>query len=235
MYKITTALGALATGLCIASAASASTHTFNFSGLNGIGSSYTTSVGGIGLTVTAGSFISGYSGGSPYRLYDDDGDRVWGSTVLGSNSYDTAARLTADSPDGLGVRNSGGDGSDTTDGSGWDDYIILTFDQDVQLESARFGNFNGGYPGYDDFRLVYDVTGDDNIGAGDFVTTDQDDNPFSAFPSIEGNVYAFLATGSNDDWRLRNLTVSTVPLPAGSLMLLTGLAGFAAMRRRKKS
>ncbi len=231
MYKITTALGVLATSFCVASAASASTHTFNFSGLNGIGSSYSTTVGDIGLTVTAGSFIGGYSGTSPYRMYDDDGNRVWGSTVRGSNSYDGGARLTADSPNGLGVRNSGGDGSDTTDGSGWDDYIILTFDQDVQLERARFGSFGSN----DDFRLVYDVTGDDNIGTGDFVTTNQDDNPFSGFPSVEGNVYAFLATGGNDDWRLRNLTVSTVPLPAGGLMLLSGLAGFAAMRRRKKS
>ncbi|MFN4128274.1 MAG: choice-of-anchor C family protein [Paracoccaceae bacterium] len=34
---------------------------------------------------------------------------------------------------------------------------------------------------------------------------------------------------------LDNVQISAVPVPAGGLLLLTGLAGFAAMRRRKKA
>lgn len=226
-----------------ATQASAAVFTFDFSELDGTGSSYTTTVDGLTLTVTAGSFIDGFDFPSSTTRYDSDGNAVRGYVVGNSNSFDDSAYLTADSPDGLGVMNNvsysrrngrtSTDDSYTTDGSYWDDFLIFSFSADVQLDHAVFGDYDSN----DDYRLMYDLNGNGSLGYGDYVTFSRDGNPTSSFPSVMDNVFGFLATGSNDNWRIRSLSVSgdlsTVPVPAGGLLLMTGLAGFAAMRRRK--
>lgn len=44
-----------------------------------------------------------------------------------------------------------------------------------------------------------------------------------------------VGTSDNDDFLLRSVKVSAVPLPAGAPLLLAGLAGLALLRRRKKA
>ncbi len=236
MSKVSKALGVLATGALLSTAAHATTYSFDFTSLYGAGGSYQTTVDGLTLTVTAGSFVDGYQYGPTRAVRDDEDNMVHGSVIGSGNRFDRNAYVNADGANGLGVYNNVNRGRTTdntgdVDGRYWDDFLILTFDQDVQLDIARFGSFDSN----DDYRIIYDMTGDDELGYGDFVTRSGDDNPAVTFPWVHDNVFGFLATGSNDDWRLAELQVSIVPLPAGGLLLLSGLAGFAALRRRKKS
>ncbi len=236
MSKVSKALSIVAAGAFMSTAANAATFNFDFSSLYGAGGSYQTTVDGLTLTVTAGSFVDGYQYGTTRWVRDDEDNRVYGSVIGSNNSFDRNAYVNADGANGLGVYNNVRRGRTTdntgdVDGRYWDDFLILTFDQNVQLDIARFGSFDSN----DDYRMIYDMTGDAELGYGDFVTRSGDDNPQTSFPWVHDNVFGFLATGSNDDWRLAELQVSIVPLPAGGLLLLTGLAGLAAMRRRSKS
>jgi hypothetical protein len=56
--------------------------------------------------------------------------------------------------------------------------------------------------------------------------------------SGSGNWSYFIATtagGSGDGYRVKELTASVIPLPAAGWMLLAGLGGIAAMKRRRKA
>lgn len=223
---------ATAVGLSMAaSAAAAKTVDFLFTDSLGPTSSYQQTVDGLTVTITAGSFIGGFSG-SVTSVTDQGGNSVDGWALSG-NSFDNDARVDPDS-NGLGVINNfsaGTDNDDDVDGSGWDDFLILSFSQKVQVTSATFGAFGFN----DDYRLFYDLNGNGSLGNGDFLTFTKDDNPLTNFPVVVGDLIGFAATGSNDEWKLKKISVAAVPLPAAGWMLLAGIGGLAAMRRRKKS
>jgi PEP-CTERM motif-containing protein len=217
-------------------AAAAAPITFTSGGLVGNSVSASQTVDGLTLTMTAGSFVDGFNFPSSSVQQDNDGNNVSGYVVGNNNTYAADPRLNR-TGSGIGVNNQAGtDDSNTVDGSNWDDFLQLAFSKNVQMVSVEFGSFNAGFPGYDDFRIMYDLSGNGALGAGDFVTFSEDDNPFSSFPVVSDDVFGFLATGANDDWRWKSITVevSAVPLPASSLMLLAGVGGLAAMRRRQK-
>jgi hypothetical protein len=88
---------------------------------------------------------------------------------------------------------------------------------------------NGGGESYADDREAYDLTsfvglGDTSIKV-DTINASRDDNIFLAAFYVKGEA------GFNKP----PPSVDPIPLPAPMLMLLTGLAGFGVVRRRRKS
>ncbi|MEL6466733.1 MAG: VPLPA-CTERM sorting domain-containing protein [Pseudomonadota bacterium] len=161
---------------------------------------------------------------------------------------------------GAGVINSASDNSHTVDGSGWKDYIEISFSQDVMITEVNFSYFtaakvqkscswhwgwtcNNTHVDDDDFRWMYDASGDGALGAGDWISANENANPFTSFGSVTTSVFGFGAFEWNDDWKLKSVSVKfdevgdnqpqPVPLPAGGALLLGAIGGFAALRRRK--
>lgn len=228
-----------------AGAASSAPVDFYLSGSGGLADSYSFMSNGVTLTVTAGSFKDGFKGNFT-EIEDENGDTVKGYTTTG-NEYDDKAKVGRYS-NGLGVTNNAyacylffvcsTDDFHTVDGSNWDDFLTLSFSQAIQLTSASFSYFGKK----DDFRLFYDISGDGVLGDDDFITYKEDDNPFVDFPVISTSLIGIVATDKNDRWKLKSVhgnilppppPPSVIPLPAGGLLLLTGLGAFGLMRRRK--
>ncbi|PKP83963.1 MAG: hypothetical protein CVT80_10870 [Alphaproteobacteria bacterium HGW-Alphaproteobacteria-2] len=159
--------------------------------------------------------------------------------ISGSNRIFTSVSLASDPrigryDQGAGVVNSPTDNDHQVDGSGWADFILIDFGQDVTITSISFGLFGRD----DDFRWMYDSNNDNMIGVGDFLSFLQDDNPFSGFGGTTSNLFAIGAFDSDDEWKLKTVSIeytAPVPLPAGGLLLLSALGGVAALRRRRKA
>jgi hypothetical protein len=101
------------------------------------------------------------------------------------------------------------------------DLLTLTFAWAVKLVSVTFTNVNSG----DDFDFFVDgglEVADQNIQA---------ENPASL--GFDGKSFSFGADALDDNFRISEITVSSVPLPASALLLLAGLAGLGAMARRR--
>ena len=77
-------------------------------------------------------------------------------------------------------------------------------------------NVDGVGDGPNRWKVVYDASGDAVFDSITFVDTSD-------------------LTGKRDGFDIDAVAVSAVPLPAGALLLLGGLGGLAAMRRRKKA
>ena len=235
------AIAAFAVVTTAATAASAATVTFDLNGndstnFNKLDSSFDITEGGLTATFD----------GKAFRSLDVNGESV------GQLGYSENGTITdADIRDGhigryyggVGIVNSAGDGSHTVDGRGWDDFVQISFGQDILVDSISFGFFDKS----DRFRVIADKNNDDEIGVGDFLsnTVDIPGNGTFTDASLTNffgstNTFAIGAFGYHDSWKLQSITVSytemaAVPLPASGLLLLAGFGGLAAMRRRQKS
>lgn len=114
----------------------------------------------------------------------------------------------------------------------------MTFSESVSIAELIFGYYDSS----ENFRWMYDSSGDGSIGVNDFISNSTNagsDAKFSEFnpTGILSKVWAVGAFGRYDDWKFKAVTVnyepSVVPLPATGLLLAGALAGFGAMRRRK--
>tara|TARA_Y100001933_G_scaffold27806_1_gene23301 strand:- start:8450 stop:9052 length:603 start_codon:yes stop_codon:yes gene_type:complete len=107
-----------------------------------------------------------------------------------------------------------------------DEFLVFTFDQTVSLFTILFDDVDSD----DDWDLFVDT------GSGfTQVANDNTDNPFTFALGTDGNRVSIGADGRNDSFRVREITVAAVPLPAAGWLMLAGLGGIAALRRRKKA
>jgi hypothetical protein len=134
--------------------------------------------------------------------------------------------------DGLGVAGASAPGQ--IDGSGVDEFLVLTFSRPVTLTSGTFSRVNND----DDFALLVDGSPAFSGDLADLFpgTGFLNDIPFD-FTSfaLTGREFQFTAFEENDDYTLSTLTVRPVPEPSAILgSFVFGAFGVAFARRRKQ-
>ncbi|MEM9798571.1 MAG: VPLPA-CTERM sorting domain-containing protein [Pseudomonadota bacterium] len=146
---------------------------------------------------------------------------------------------------GLGIKAKNGwrdHDSHQVDGYNGDDIVVFAFSEAVRIISASFS-----YVDPNDDVTLFSVSGT-SVTAGEKGRIGVD-GPFSGgagnggdtgsytFAGLfEGETFGFGAVDAYDNWKLASVTVESiaaVPLPAAGWMLLAGLGGLAAMRRRR--
>ena len=208
-------------GLSLALATSASAITFNFaSGNSPLTASKSYTVDGLTVTVTAHSWTG--------------------------SAWDANAKVGQYNGGGLGVTNSGNDGSHTVDSSGWIDYLKFSFapvPADVNSVSIGYESNNAD----SDFRYWLNNTGALSSTGG---TAVNGNGPGSYNLALGSNTewnYLIIAAdrdnsgNRNNEFKISGLTVTTTPrvpnntVPdAGSTlaMFVLGLMGLVGLRKR---
>ncbi len=218
---------ACAAGLFAASTASAATITFETdeSGYISVGSVSGVQTGG----VPQGPFSAG---GTTFTVDADTFDWNGGNVTLNDERN---IEITQNS-EGIGIDNNNGlFGADSSeiDGSGSNDILIFSFHQPIRLFHVVFENVTNN----DDFvfyrpdaspRGIYrDIVNPSPLPGA------ESDEGYYNFGGLVTSVFGLGALGSNDNFRVSRIEFSVVPLPASALLLLGGLGGLAALRRRK--
>ncbi|MDA8747339.1 VPLPA-CTERM sorting domain-containing protein [Litoreibacter sp.] len=194
------------------------------SNVNSLPSSFSETMGDLTVTATAKSLI---------------GVTVVASNGDGSADYSGASGLATGKigrfVGGAGVFSSAGD-AHTVDSNGPFELIELTFNKAVSITDLAFGYFFGGN---DTFGLMTDLGDDglfvgiDRLGAQTNVA-----NNVSTGSTLFSKTWGVVTYNSSASFKLSAVTVEkapvpAVPLPAGGLLLLSGLAGLGFARRRK--
>jgi hypothetical protein len=118
---------------------------------------------------------------------------------------------------GLGV--TGGADTDLDLDGQVDEILTLTFSEEVRLGSALFSDVDSD----DDWNVEVD---------GAVIGNNLTDNPFG-FGWITGTEVVIGADGFNDSFRVQELTVAAVPLPAAGFALFGALAAAGVAYRRR--
>ncbi|KIC41444.1 hypothetical protein RA27_09310 [Ruegeria sp. ANG-R] len=127
----------------------------------------------------------------------------------------------------------------TIDGAGPDEFALIDFGGlNVEVTSVTFAYWDR----HDTF--AYGTYNDSSIPASAQVYEEElgsgNTNPYTHYfgsGELIGSIIGFGADDWRDNFKLQSITfdiVSAVPLPAGSILLLTGLFGMGVMRRRKR-
>lgn len=221
MIQIRLAAIAAATTLSI-SAGAASAVVFDFTNTsNGtiVGDDYTYTVDGLTVTAVAGK----YSNCSSLFSCNNDEDEIDPvDSPLRFISQTGGLGLGIDAPLTLGD-------PDLVDGGG-NEVITLTFSRDVFVDFVHFGAWDS-HDSFDLFvnesLLVPEERSADSSGMFDLAALG-----LGKISSISFGADAFVF--SSDEFSIKSIGAQ-VPLPAAGWMLLAGLGGLAAMKRRKKA
>ena len=176
----------------------------DFSGHQGLDSSYTFSRDGLSVSAEGASWT-----GSMMKTAAD-------GVLVGQYSH------------GLGIRNAHTDNSHTVDGYGWQDILVLSFNQDVWLKKIYFGYSNSG----DKARLLAaDLTSDlgtyslSSVGSGYYKVELPGEG-------LVGRTFGIQAPGRYDSFKVKGVKVHSVPTPAAGLAGMS-LLGLLVLKRRR--
>ncbi len=201
--------------ICMTSISTAASIVYDFTGANtGTHESLNLTVDGVSVNVTAWANLSAESGSNSwFQVTGQDAGVYDGSTGLG-------VQLGSNDSNYIDGQSGASDGID------YDEGLLFTFTDPVNLESIDF-NYWGIY---DDFNLTIDgndIFKDDANGGSDFFTA-----------SYTGTEFLIWGDGNSDRFRIEELIVAPVPEPATIAILCIGIAGIVggrARRRMKKS
>ncbi|WP_375173317.1 VPLPA-CTERM sorting domain-containing protein [Pseudooceanicola sp.] len=146
------------------------------------------------------------------------------STLLGALGSEFS-KVTRQA-EGLGVTHDF-DSSDELDN--WET-LFFSFNSNVKLIKMEFAAFNPGLWDFDNYVVTV-------LQPGPSFVLDIDNADPLMFGEIEANAFS-IGAGVLDYFYIESLTfddMSAVPLPAGGALLLGGLGGLAALRRKRKA
>jgi hypothetical protein len=213
MSNIKMLLAAVAFSAISASAASAVVIDFGMQGTVEPGmTSVDVSGGGYTITATAKGVMAG--GGTVDSIVTRTG-----SPINGPNQG------------GLGVK-SPNDTNQSIDGGinvkgPYKDILFLTFNKAVKITKVFFSLVENDRFGADHANI-----GVDGVNVGNFDISGAGWPAFLAV-SLKGTVFSFGALGQNDDYKLRGVEVTPIPVPPAALLLATAVAGIGSLARRK--
>ncbi|MCR9215063.1 MAG: VPLPA-CTERM sorting domain-containing protein [Proteobacteria bacterium] len=229
MKSLLTAIATAGVIAFAAAGAQAST-TFNLGGsyVSGADSLYYHE-NGIGLTVTAQHY---HGSGNPH-------------------SSEKVTRFGA----GVGAKNWSHDDPLVDGNNHYNDVVNFNFDQTVKLESVMFSYFDdekkrikvcvARYHGWCvDYDRIWVPAPDDEFsffaekdGEYQQIANNLDGNPYNFIYDWIGDKFGIGASDKNDEFLIKSITVSAVPLPAALPLYGAGLAvmGFVGWRKRRKA
>lgn len=177
------------------------------------------------------NFTGSYAGTyySSKAFSGDNGSKIGVSAVTVKGNKLKASKVGQWTGGGLGVCNSlgwyGCYESHTVDGANGDDYLKFSLGQDVNITSISFSDY-----GNNSFNIY---------GNGSLQTLGYSNGGSWAGDVVAGSTFFIGASQWSSGFKIKSLTVSygvnEVPLPAAGFLLLGGLGGLAAMKRRKKA
>ncbi|MFX0547397.1 VPLPA-CTERM sorting domain-containing protein [Roseovarius sp. S1116L3] len=174
---------------------------------------------------------------------------AYAATVFNLGGSSTEASSFAYSVDGIGLtvtgernffgwddvdvtRRTGGlgvtgflDTSSALDGQ-IDERLTFSFDQNVKMMSIMFTAYDDNDP--------YDIYVDSGAGLT-LITGDSNANPYLFSPFLTGDTLRIAVDGNASAFRVSSMTVAAVPLPAAGWLMIAGLGGLGALRRRRKN
>lgn len=181
-------------------------------------------------TVEPGSASIDVSGGGYVINATGMGVDAGGNTVA-SLVTRTGSPINGPNQGGLGVK-SPNDTNQSIDGginaSGpYKDMLFLTFNKAVKITKIFFSLVEN-----DRFGPDHATIGVDGVLVGNFDISGAGWPAFLAV-NLTGTVFKFGALGQNDEYKLRGVEVTPIPVPPALLLLATGIAGIGALGRRK--
>lgn len=178
------------------------------------------------------SSVTGASDTSPNAASNPDIFTITAGYVIGVNPV--SAQLTQNT-NGLGVTHPGDSDPGHIDGSPLltGEFITVSFDTAVTLDSFTLQDFENGPFGNDDFALLVTTTSGTTLSFGtqNYNLLDIDD--VTSFTILAYGAPLLDGRGGNDEFTFKGFQISTVPLPATGGLLLGALGAMAYLRRRR--